>query len=142
MLIVVWKLFPLIFHFHSKTLGALVDVSDIPPIESCIQKKFPLTTELNPIIPYILITHKHWDAGGNEEFVKRYPGISVVGSSVDQVPACSKHVQHDDPIVLDDLLITVFHVPCRSCLLSINPSLSLSLSLSLILYLSNNWRNQ
>jgi len=71
-----------------------------------VAKKAGCTVEM------ILTTHKHWDhAGGNAQMAKLVPGLTVVGSAVDDVEACTQTVAHDEVLTLGSLPIRCLLTP-------------------------------
>eukprot|EP01066_Platyproteum_vivax_P016002 Platyproteum_vivax@DN6990_c0_g1_i2.p1 len=66
-------------------------------------------------IKCLLTTHKHWDhAGGNEEMAKTLPGLMVVGSATDQIPAMTKPVKEGDTFAFHSAEVRVIEAPCHT----------------------------
>eukprot|EP00899_Mesostigma_viride_P025367 jgi/Mesvir1/6014/Mv24162-RA.1 len=54
-------------------------------------------------------------AGGNETMAASLPGVTIVGGTLDKVPACTKPVQHGDTFTLaSSLEVTCLHTPCHT----------------------------
>jgi hydroxyacylglutathione hydrolase len=52
-----------------------------------------LANNPNVTLTHVFSTHKHWDhSAGNEKLAKGSALVSVIGSSVDKVSACTKQV--------------------------------------------------
>jgi hydroxyacylglutathione hydrolase len=64
----------------------------------------------------ILCTHHHWDhVGGNEELVKRFPGLRVYGHASDRekgrIPGQTRALEHGDTFEEAGLEFSVMHIP-------------------------------
>ncbi|KAG5184316.1 beta-lactamase-like protein, partial [Tribonema minus] len=64
----------------------------------------------------LLCTHKHADhAGGNAEMARRVPGLSVVGSALeDAVPAVTRALRDGETVELGELIVKSVHTPCHT----------------------------
>lgn len=70
--------------------------------------------EENVSLTSVLTTHHHWDhAGGNEELVKRHPGLEVYGGD-DRIPALTKKVSHGNTFSVGKLQIEALFTPCHT----------------------------
>ncbi|XP_013199925.1 hydroxyacylglutathione hydrolase, mitochondrial [Amyelois transitella] len=62
----------------------------------------------------VLTTHHHWDhAGGNEDLVKLYPGLTVYGGD-NRIGALTKLVKHNDGFNLGNLNVKCLFTPCHT----------------------------
>jgi hydroxyacylglutathione hydrolase len=63
----------------------------------------------------VLTTHKHWDhAKGNEDMVKEFEGIQIVGGEKDDVKACTHPVADGDKLEIGGMTIECMHTPCHT----------------------------
>lgn len=70
--------------------------------------------EENVSLTSVLTTHHHWDhAGGNDELVKRHPGLQVFGGD-DRISALTKKLVHGDKISIGKLEIEALFTPCHT----------------------------
>ena len=88
--------------------AALIDPADPPSILPHLPSSLTLT--------HVLCTHKHWDhSQGNAAVKAAFPSVSVVGSSIDAVPACTHPVEHSATLTLGQRTrVTVLHTPCHT----------------------------
>ncbi|XP_068631911.1 hydroxyacylglutathione hydrolase, mitochondrial [Battus philenor] len=62
----------------------------------------------------VLTTHHHWDhAGGNENLVKKHPGLEVYGGD-DRIGALTKKVQHNTTFNIGHLNVQCLFTPCHT----------------------------
>lgn len=62
----------------------------------------------------VLTTHHHWDhAGGNEELVKKVPGLTVFGGD-DRIGALTREVKHEEEFKLGQLSVKALSTPCHT----------------------------
>lgn len=53
-------------------------------------------------------------AGGNEEFKKQFPGVTVYGGS-EQVAGLTKQINHKDSFKIgESIKVTGYHTPCHT----------------------------
>jgi hydroxyacylglutathione hydrolase len=86
---------------------AVVDPSEAQPV-------LDAAASLGLRLSAILNTHHHWDhVGGNEEIVRRLPGLQVYGHASDtgRIPEQTEFVRHGDVIELVGLSFRVLHIP-------------------------------
>lgn len=63
----------------------------------------------------LLCTHKHWDhSGGNEEMARLIPGLDVVTTEFEDIPAATVRLGDDDVYTLGSLSIRALHTPCHT----------------------------
>ena len=63
----------------------------------------------------ILTTHSHWDHdGGNPEFVKLFPGITVYGGRGDKAKSVTKEVGDGDSVAVGGFAVTSIFTPCHT----------------------------
>lgn len=63
----------------------------------------------------LLCTHKHWDhAGGNEEMVRMLPGLEVVTTKFEDIPAATIRLGDDDVYTLGSLSVRALYTPCHT----------------------------
>ncbi|XP_069111613.1 hydroxyacylglutathione hydrolase, mitochondrial-like [Argopecten irradians] len=62
----------------------------------------------------VMTTHHHWDhAGGNEELLKKAPGLKVFGGD-DRIGALTKKVVQDDEFKVGNLNVRCLFTPCHT----------------------------
>jgi hydroxyacylglutathione hydrolase len=86
---------------------AVVDACEAEPIERAL-------AELGLTLGAILATHHHADhVGGNEELVRRFPGIAVFGSAHDRgrIPAQTRFVEDGESIEAVGLSFRCLAIP-------------------------------
>lgn len=63
----------------------------------------------------LLCTHKHWDhAGGNEEMARLVPGLDVVTTKFEDIPAATVRLGDDDVYALGSLSVRALYTPCHT----------------------------
>ncbi|EWM30120.1 hydroxyacylglutathione mitochondrial [Nannochloropsis gaditana] len=63
----------------------------------------------------LLCTHKHWDhAGGNEEMARMLPGLEVVTTKFEDIPAATIRLGDDDVYTLGSLSVRALYTPCHT----------------------------
>jgi len=63
----------------------------------------------------LLCTHKHWDhAGGNEEMARLLPGLEVVTTKFEDIPAATVRLGDDDVYTLGSLSVRALYTPCHT----------------------------
>jgi hydroxyacylglutathione hydrolase len=66
-------------------------------------------------VDMLLCTHKHDDhAGGNVAFANKYPGLPVISTKHEPIPAATQLVDEGDELSLGNLHIKVMYVPCHT----------------------------
>ena len=95
----------------------IVDVSSQPQILINHVRKLELR------LIKVLTTHKHWDhAGGNNDIREAFPGVEIIGSSLDNVEGCTKFVEDLEQFKLTErievkCLLTPGHTKGHMCYL-------------------------
>ena len=86
----------------------LVDPSDFKATKSYLSKiPFKLT--------HILSTHNHWDhCRDNLLFINHYPDIQIFGGVHDNIPGATRHLQHNQEVLLGGSTLKVIHTPCHT----------------------------
>jgi len=96
----------LLFDEETKA-GAVVDPFDPKIVSDAIKNH-------NVKLNMILTTHHHNDhAGGNEEMLRLFPGVTCFGGD-DRVPGMNKKVRDGDVVELGNIKITCYHTPCHT----------------------------
>ncbi|XP_041978032.1 hydroxyacylglutathione hydrolase, mitochondrial isoform X2 [Aricia agestis] len=87
--------------------AAIVDpVAPETVLEAVNEQGVKLTT--------VLTTHHHWDhAGGNEDLVKKHPGLNVYGGD-DRIGALTKKVTHNTKFNIGSLNVECLFTPCHT----------------------------
>lgn len=91
-------------------VAAVVDPAQPEPVRAALERAGVRPTHL-------LCTHHHWDhAGGNEQMVRWYPDLEVVGSvgDADRIPAITRRVDDGDVIRVGGIDVRVLFVPCHT----------------------------
>lgn len=71
--------------------------------------------ELKVDLKMLLITHKHNDhVGGNEYFASAFPGLTVYGPKYEPIPHLTHPVGDGDEFTLGSLNVRVIHTPCHT----------------------------
>jgi hydroxyacylglutathione hydrolase len=75
-----------------------------------------ITTTLDKHPPeQVLCTHKHWDhSGGNEEMARLVPGIEVVTTSYEDIPAATRRLKDGESYRLGTLDVKALYTPCHT----------------------------
>lgn len=86
------------------------EAAAVDPVE--VDRVLAAASAAGVTITKVLTTHKHWDhAGGNKDMLKALPECEIVGSTVDDVGACTRPVDYGDTIALGTLSITCLATP-------------------------------
>ncbi|KAK9898727.1 Metallo-hydrolase/oxidoreductase [Cystobasidium minutum MCA 4210] len=90
-------------------IAAAVDPYDVKKVIAAAEKEGVKLGE------HLITTHHHHDhAGGNEEFKKQFPGVTVYGGS-SQVAGLTKKVNDGDSFkVGENIKVTGYHTPCHT----------------------------
>ncbi|KZO99434.1 hydroxyacylglutathione hydrolase [Calocera viscosa TUFC12733] len=88
--------------------AAVLDPYDVGKVKRYAQKE---GVELESV----LTTHHHHDhSGGNLEFAREYPGVTVIGGST-AVPALTKKVEDGDEFTIgEDISVKCLATPCHT----------------------------
>ena len=89
--------------------AAVVDPSEAAPVLAAVEAAQPEVK-----VRGIWNTHHHFDhVGGNEDVVKKHPGIDVYGHASDKgrIPAQTRFVETGESFALGELRVRVIHIP-------------------------------
>jgi len=63
----------------------------------------------------VLCTHHHLDhAGGNEKIARLIPGINIVSTAYESIPAATTSLKNGDEIIFGSLKIKALYTPCHT----------------------------
>jgi hydroxyacylglutathione hydrolase len=123
------------FHCAARSAGACADIYAIPMwsdnycyvIVDRETKKAAVVDPGEPVavfsglesidcqVDMLLCTHKHDDhAGGNDAFASKYPGLPIISTKHEPIPAVTKTVDEGDEFSLGSLHIRTLFVPCHT----------------------------
>jgi hydroxyacylglutathione hydrolase len=84
----------------------------VDPVEP--EKVVEAVAEFGVNLSTVLTTHHHWDhAGGNNDLVKKVPGLKVVGGD-DRIGSLNHKVGHGDQLKVGSLTIKCLATPCHT----------------------------
>ncbi|EGD82473.1 hypothetical protein PTSG_03122 [Salpingoeca rosetta] len=89
------------------------EAAAIDPVEP--KKVLAAAEENNADIKYVLTTHSHWDhAGGNAEFKRLRPSVTIFGGRGDGADAVDQEVWDDDSLDIGSIKVSVLATPCHT----------------------------
>lgn len=95
----------------SKPTVAVVDPYDVGKVEAALQAEGIQDKES---VVAVITTHHHDDhAGGNVEFAKKFPGVTVYGGS-SQVAGLTKQVEDKESFKIGDIDVKCLATPCHT----------------------------
>ncbi|CEM12845.1 unnamed protein product [Vitrella brassicaformis CCMP3155] len=85
----------------------------VDPVEP--KKLLSAAADAGATIDTLLCTHKHWDhSGGNKEMASLVPGIEVISTAYEDIPAVTKTMKDGDTHQMGSLTIKALHTPCHT----------------------------
>ena len=99
--------FAYLIHAEGSKEALVVDPSEAEPVLAALERE-------GLSLVGILNTHHHWDhVGGNEDLLKRFPGIPVFGHASDRgrIPGQTDELEHGGRMQAGGLSFDVLHIP-------------------------------